>query len=409
MRYAFRASRVTGPIGRMLTALRRRGVRCTLLAVCPNSVAVVDAVIEAAAELRAPLLFAATLNQVDRDGGYTGWTQREFAELARARAASVGSRTRPAICLDHGGPWLKDAHAAAGLTLDDAMSEVELSLAACLDAGYDLLHVDPTVDPAFRGAGVPIDVVVARTAELMAFAEAYRTRRSLPPVSYEVGTEEVHGGIADPDAFAEFLGRLRRALRALDLRNAWPCFVVGKVGTDLHTAEFSADTARTLVRIAAGYGSMVKGHYTDSVANPEEYPETGMGAANVGPEFTEAEHDALAELEELESRLFSRHRSDMTRALEEAVVRSGRWRKWLQPEETGVDFPHLAPERRAWLVRTGCRYIWTQPDVLRARARLGTNLGEARVDAEGHVRRRIGEVVRRYIRAFGLEGIADGL
>ena len=27
-------------------------------------------------------------------------------------------------------------------------------------------------------------------------------------------------------------------------------------------------------------------HYTDYVENPEEYPLSGMGAANVGPEFT---------------------------------------------------------------------------------------------------------------------------
>jgi len=409
MRYVFRDSRVAGPVDRLLSALRRRGVRCTLLAVCPNSVAVVETAVEVAAELHAPLLFAATLNQVDRDGGYTGWTQREFAELARSRAASVASPVQPAICLDHGGPWLKDAHAAAGLSLDRAMDEVKLSLAACLDAGYDLLHIDPTVDPALREVGVPVQTVVTRTVELIAFAEACRTRHGLRPISYEVGTEEVHGGIADPDTFAEFLERLRRALRDLGLPHAWPCFVVGKVGTDLHTTAFRPDTARTLVEIAAVYGSVVKGHYTDSVANPEEYPETGMGAANVGPEFTEAEHDALVELEELESRLLAHDRSGMSVALEDAVLTSGRWRKWLRPDETGADFRDIAPERRAWLVRTGCRYIWTQPDVLRARTRLRSNLAAARVDADGHVRRRVGDVVSKYIRAFGLEGAADGL
>jgi hypothetical protein len=41
-------------------------------------------------------------------------------------------------------------------------------------------------------------------------------------------------------------------------------------------------------------GSYIKGHYTDDVANPEEYPLCGMGAANVGPEFTISEYRALA-------------------------------------------------------------------------------------------------------------------
>jgi D-tagatose-1,6-bisphosphate aldolase subunit GatZ/KbaZ len=41
----------------------------TLLAVCPNSISVMEAAIIAAHDCNAPMLFAATLNQVDRDGG----------------------------------------------------------------------------------------------------------------------------------------------------------------------------------------------------------------------------------------------------------------------------------------------------------------------------------------------------
>ena len=40
----------------------------TLLAVCPNSDAVLEAAIEVAAKTAAPMLFSTTLNQVDRDG-----------------------------------------------------------------------------------------------------------------------------------------------------------------------------------------------------------------------------------------------------------------------------------------------------------------------------------------------------
>ena len=45
----------------------------TLLAVCPNSELVLKAAIRAAKRADAPILFAATLNQVDIDRGYTGW------------------------------------------------------------------------------------------------------------------------------------------------------------------------------------------------------------------------------------------------------------------------------------------------------------------------------------------------
>src|SRR4030042_5967105 len=69
----------------ILRALRRRsaeeGPVPTVLAICPNSEAVVKASVAAAREAEAPLFFAATLNQVDLDGGYTGWTQQDFMGL----------------------------------------------------------------------------------------------------------------------------------------------------------------------------------------------------------------------------------------------------------------------------------------------------------------------------------------
>ena len=54
----------------------------------------------------------------------------------------------------------------------------------------------------------------------------------------------------------------------------------------------------------AEYGSFIKGHYTDDVENPQDYPLCNMGAANVGPEFTISEFNALEELEKVENELY---------------------------------------------------------------------------------------------------------
>lgn len=40
--------------------------------------------------------------------------------------------------------------------------------------------------------------------------------------------------------------------------------------------------------------TVLKGDYTDFVSNPQDYPKSGIGAANIGPEFTMVEYDALA-------------------------------------------------------------------------------------------------------------------
>ncbi|HLA38996.1 MAG TPA: class II D-tagatose-bisphosphate aldolase, non-catalytic subunit, partial [Candidatus Glassbacteria bacterium] len=305
----------------------------TLFAACPNSEAVTRAAIRAAHASAAPLKFAATLNQVDLDGGYTGWTQDQFMELVRREVDQSGYKGPVIVALDHGGPWLKDKQTSEKWPLARAMQGVKESLEACIDAGYDLLHIDPTVDRELPpGENIRIDTVVERTVELIVHSENHRRSRGLPRISYEVGTEEVHGGLADLAIFRKFLSGLEDGLAARGLEEVWPCFVVGKVGTDLHTTLFDPEVAESLVQIAEEYGSLIKGHYTDGVENPEAYPTSGIGGANVGPEFTEAEYFALKKLRLTECEFLRQGKiekgSELLQALEDAVVRSGRWEKW---------------------------------------------------------------------------------
>jgi len=396
-------------IPRLIQLRRAQDIQITLFAACPNSAAVLEATVLVAARNQCPMLFAATLNQVDRDGGYTGWTPAAFvAEIDHYRKKyACTSPLYP--CLDHGGPWLKDSHTRDHLGLAESMEEVRQSLTACLQAGYALLHIDPTVDRTLASdAPVPIALVVERTVALIEHAETERLRLGLPPVAYEVGTEEVHGGLVDMDNFTDFLVGLRTELERSGLLSAWPSFIVGKVGTDLHTSYFDPESARTLHTTVVPYGSLIKGHYSDWVENPEDYPATGMGGANVGPEFTAAEYLALAELAIRERDLLrtqpDAQPSRLLEALEGAVERSNRWQKWLQPNEQGVEFANLAPDRRAWLVQTGCRYIWTDPAVVAERARLYANLRPLLADANAFVVERIALAMERYVTYFHLFG-----
>lgn len=386
---------------------RRTGIRRTLFAVCPNSTAVIRAAFRAAKRNDAPIYFAATLNQIDCDGGYTGMRPDEFVKLVRMEAAAVNYDGICIVAIDHGGPWLKDKQRTERWSAEAAMEGVERSFEAALLAGYDLIHVDPTVDigvPA--GQTIDIRLVAARTVELIRHCESFRRAKGLPAISYEVGTEEVHGGLADERTFDTFLDELRSGLAREGLADVWPCFIVGKVGTDLHTTLFDTEVARTLTAKVRPLGSYIKGHYTDGVSNPQDYPLCGMGAANVGPEFTISEYDALAELECVENRLFDEGRialrSRITATLERLVEASGRWCKWLLPDEEGRTFDTLSAARRAWLVKTGCRYIWQAPEALAARQRLYDNLRRAGMDPEEVVLGRIEHDMDKYFYAFNL-------
>ena len=394
---------------RRLIELRKQGRKMTLLAVCPNSSAVLEAAVQSAALHRSVMLFAATLNQVDRDGGYTGWTPESFVQEMQRRAARINWNGPLYPCLDHGGPWLKDNQAQFPYAKTEA--EVKESLFACLHAGYALLHIDTTVDRSLPPGMAPaIEVVVDRAVSLIGAVEKERIEHQLPEIAYEVGSDEVHGGLVEFDRFREFLILLKERLDRAGLGEVWPAFLVTQVGTDLHTTRFDGEVAKRLFDLVSPYGSLIKGHYTDWVENPEMYPERGMGGANVGPEFTTVEYLALKELCARESELLAGNpgkASEFLWHLEHAVLDSGRWKKWLFPEERGLPFEELSKERREWLTQTGARYVWSQPVVRQARIRLYENLRGVISDPHAWVVRKIQQAIDRYIEAFHLTDSAS--
>lgn len=384
------------------------GPRGTLLAVCPNSEAVLRAAIRAARAWNSPMCFAATLNQVDLDGGYTGYRPNSLIGAIRKEVEEVGFQGPVIVGLDHGGPWLRDKHSSEGWNLQRTMTAVKASMRACLEAGYDLLHVDPTVDRSLPpGEAVPIHTVVDRTLEIISYVECLRREQDYPAISYEVGTEEVHGGLANLHSFVSFLLGIRDGLRERGLSDVWPVLVVGKVGTDLHTTQFDPSVARNLAEIAGAFGSLIKGHYTDYVSNPQEYPRVGMGGANVGPEFTQVEYEALLELYGRETQTGATEPSRMMEELRNAVIGSNRWRKWLSDAEQGLAFDALDHARQAWLIRTGSRYVWADERVRCARQKLYLNLHHAGVDGENFVLERIVNAIGKYLRAFNLVDFND--
>lgn len=391
---------------------RLDGINRTIFAACPNSISVIKAALRSAKRWNSPIKFAATLNQVDTDRGYTNLNQKEFVNTIKLEAERINLNVPVIIAVDHGGPWLKDLHAREKWSFDETFNAVKKSFEAAVEAGYDLIHVDPTIDITLAaGQHINIETVAAHTIGLVEYTEHFRKSGGYPRIAFEVGTEEVHGGLANMDTFRKFLRLVKTGLAERGLDYVWPCFVVGKVGTDLHTTTFDPQTAMELTKVAREYGSVIKGHYTDGVTNPEAYPLSGMGAANVGPEFTITEYNGLTELEKLEKQYFSEGKiarcSDLGLILEQAVVHSGRWKKWLLQDEDPENFETIAKERKEWLISTGCRYIWQNTEVLAARTQLYYNLESHGILAEEIVLSNIECAMDKYFAAFNLKNLND--
>ena len=69
----------------------------------------------------------------------------------------------------------------------------------------------------------------------------------------------------------------------------------------------------------------------------------------------------------------------------------------------------LSAERQRWLVTSGARYVWTQPQVVESRSRLYENLTPVMGDPHGWVVGRIAASIEKYVRAFNLFGSAEQL
>lgn len=388
---------------------KKKAERYTLFAVCPNSKDVLIAAIRAAKRANSPLKFAATLNQVDIDKGYTGWNQNDLIRIIKEESYRIGYNGPIIVAVDHGGPWVKDIQTIQKWNLVKSMEWIKKSFEASIEAGYDLIHVDPTIDIFEKN--IKIETIVERTIILILHAENFRKAKNIKPISYEVGTEEVHGGLANIEVFKKFLKLLKIGLKRQGLDYIWPVFIVAKVGTDLHTTTFDPEIASKLTGILKRYGSYIKGHYTDFVLNPQDYPKSGIGGANVGPEFTVSEYNALDELINLEKKLYSENKiaylSSLKEKLEQAILESGRWKKWLLEGEK--DFESLSQKRKHWILKTSCRYIFANPEIRWAREILYKNLQSNGIDAENWVLISIEKTMDKYFRAFNLIGLNEKL
>lgn len=379
----------------------------TLLGICPVSRSTVSASIELAKFMCSPIMFITTLNQVDIDGGYTGLTHKDFINLVRRECEKLGFWGPVIIALDHGGPWLKDRHVAERLSLEDAMEWTRKSIESCIKAGYDLLHIDATRDIWIQEESLGMDVVIERTVSLIEYAETVRREEGIPRLDYEVGTEEVHGGLTSPRLFEEFIIRLKIKLKESGLEDVWPCFIVGNIGTNLTIEnELKYDEARMLVDIARRYGLYLKGHYTDFVVNPEKYPKAKIGGANIGPELAYVEYLAIEELSTIEETLFEKkyimETSSIIEKLNEMIINDNRWKKWLTRGERNLKFSQLSPERKRWLLGTCSRYFLSHPETFKLREQLYKSLETYGINADERIRMRIWDVLKKYVKAFNL-------
>jgi D-tagatose-1,6-bisphosphate aldolase subunit GatZ/KbaZ len=369
-------------------ARHKRGQAVGVTSICSAHPIVIEASLRHALEHGdALVLFEATCNQVNQDGGYTGMTPADFAAFVRGIAGRVGfDVSRIVSGGDHLGPnpW-------TSLPPDAAMAKAEAMVAAYVSAGFRKIHLDCSMACAGEVTPLPESEIVRRAVRLARAAEsAYAALGGAagePPV-YVIGTEvPVPGGateaidglaVTSPHAALATIEAHRQAFVAAGLESAWSRVIASVVqpGVEFdhhNVVDYGPRKAQSLSQAINGVRNMVfEAHSTDYQTRGalRALVQDHFAILKVGPGLTFALREALWALDAIDQEISEEHRQARLRdtVLERMREFPKHWEKYYRGngKPLTVDLQYSLSDR--------VRYYWPDPAIERARTRLFDNL-----------------------------------
>jgi hypothetical protein len=316
--------------------------RCTLLGVGPMSKNCIDASIELAEQYKTPLMLIASRRQIDSEqfgGGYVeNWTTKEFASYVEKKDKNKNI----VLARDHGGPWQNEVEKNHNMSLKDAMQSAKDSFRADIDAGFHILHIDPSIDIHSKPN---IDQVLERVYELYDFCWSYAQKQG-KDIIFEIGTEEQTGGNNTQDDLEYTLASMKKFCEKNKF--PYPSFVVIQAGTRVmetkNIGSFDAPIRvknelppeiqiPRMISICNKYNIFMKEHNTDYLSQDalKWQPRLGIHAANVAPEFGVAETKAFIDILEKNSE------ETLLNEFLSLSYDSKKWEKWMLNNTNATD------------------------------------------------------------------------
>lgn len=393
----------------------------TLLGIGPMSENFLRASLEISKEKDFPLMYIASRNQVDAykfGGGYVFHAdQKKFRDKIEAICEEIGYDNAYYLCRDHGGPWQRDKERNDHLAVDEAMKLGKLSYKTDIEAGFDLLMIDPTKDPFEIGKVIPLDTVIDRTVELIDYCEKVRKEAGLPEIGYEVGTEETNGGLTSTEKYETFITRLEVELTKRGL--PMPTFIVGQTGTLTRKTEqvgtFNFKNAYDLAQMAKKYGVGLKEHngdYLDDVTLLEHIP-SEITATNVAPQYGTVETRAYLHLAGVEAKLVQyglvEEASKTRDVLLVHAIKSERWRKWMVGDQTKLTVDEIMKDEELSeeILDIAGHYTFNDEEVKAEIQKMYANLAKHHIDGNRYVIDSIKRPIRDYAECYNLKGVTS--
>lgn len=381
---------------RLQAFLQKR--HCTLLGVGPMSLNCIDATIELANEYEVPLMMIASRRQIDSEefgGGYVNnWTTEDFARYVTDK----DKKGKILLARDHGGPWQSIMEKEAKLGLRRAMDSAKSSYRADIAAGFQVLHIDPSVD--IHGSP-DVDEVLDRVFDLYEFCWS-QAQQAAQEVIFEVGTEEQSGSTNSQEELDYTLNAIKKF--CMKNRIPQPTFVVIQCGTRVmemrNVGSFDSPIRIAneipaeiqlpkMIEICNRHGIFMKEHNTDYLSDEglQWHPRLGIHAANVAPEFGVAETKALVHV--LESHGLTGHAERFLKI----AYDSNKWDKWMLDNTSATD--------RDRALISG-HYVFSNPEVRELKMEASKLLERKAIHLEEHLKQQVKQSILRYLHNFRL-------
>jgi len=370
--------------------------RATLLGVGPMSLNCVDATIELSNQYEIPLMLIASRRQIDSvvfGGGYVNnWTTDEFSNYVIDR----DKKGKVLLARDHGGPWQNEQEIEQKLSLRKAMESAKSSYKADIDAGFQVIHIDPSVDIFSKPT---LDEVIDRAFELYEYCWSYAQQQGRE-VIFEIGTEEQSGSTNTQEELDYTLNTMFALFDKHQLPK--PTFVVIQTGTRvLETRNIGSFDSPVriadeipaeiqvpkMVEICNRYGIFLKQHNTDYLSDEslKWHPRLGIHSANVAPEFGVAETIAMLKLLENNSL------QSLADKFLEIAYNSNKWKKWMLPETTTTD--------RERSIIAG-HYIFSTDNCIELKQKAEAELKKIGIDLNESIKQSVKQSIMRYLKNF---------
>lgn len=370
----------------------------TLLGVGPMSVNCVDAAIEVSNQFRIKLMLIASRRQIDSEefgGGYVNnWSTNDLSDYVLKK----DKLDKIILCRDHGGPWQNPKEKDNHLGLRLAMESAKRSFAADINASFQILHIDPSVDIHDNPSA---DEILDRVYELYEYCYTY-ARSKNKQVSFEVGTEEQSGGSNSVETFEYTIKSITEFCKKNKLPQ--PLFIVAQCGTRVCEmknvgtfdspfrvqGELPAEIQiPRILEVCQKYQVFMKEHNADYLSEESIrwHPRLKLPAANVAPEFGVCETKAIVNV------LKDNSLHQEADSFLELAYNSKRWEKWMSNDSgaSDVDKSLIAGH-----------YVFSTPAFYDIKAKCSHELKRKDIDMDRYLVDSIKKSILRYCEGFHL-------